>query len=86
MTEFNYATNTGTEKYRQRVDKASGTGGAVDYRQLPRFKADWARNFEVDACRLEDAVADGDVTSQKKILAELTPARRKSKAGRMRLK
>jgi len=84
VTEFNYATNTGIEKYRQGVDKAVGTGGAVDYGQLPRFKADWAKNFDVDAFRLENAVADGDQASQRKILEELSPARRKEVARKMR--
>lgn len=83
VTEFNYATNTGLERYRQGMDAAVGTSGAIDYGKLPAFKAAWAKNFDIDAFRLENAVADGDVKQQKAILADLSPARRKEVAAKM---
>ncbi len=83
VTQFNYATNTGLEKYRQGLDKVVGTGGDTDYTQLPKFKAAWAKNFDIDAFRLENAVADGDEAQQRAILGDLTPARRKEVARKM---
>lgn len=72
VTQFNYATNTGLEKYRQGVDKAVGTKNP-DYGQLPAFKAEWAKNFDVDVFRLENALADGDKKGADQILSDLSP-------------
>lgn len=72
VTQFNYATNTGLEAYRQGLDKAIGIENP-DYGQLPRFKAEWAKNFDIDAFRLENAIADGDSEARDEILASLTP-------------
>jgi len=83
VTDFNYATNTGLERYRQGLDKAIGTGTNVDYSKLPEFKAAWAKNFDIDAFRLENAVADGNEAQQREILESLTPARRKEVAKKM---
>ena len=83
VTDFNYATNTGLERYRQGLDKAIGTGTNVDYSKLPAFKAAWAKNFDIDAFRLENAVADGNESQQREILESLTPARRKEVARKM---
>jgi hypothetical protein len=75
VTQFNYATNTGLEKYRQGVDKAVGTRNP-DYGQLPEFKANWARNFDVRAFELENAISDGDEAVQAEILGSLNKAQR----------
>ncbi len=83
VTQFNYATNTGLERYRQGLDKAIGLQ-EQDYTKLPQFKADWAKNFDIDAFRLENAVADGDQTEINAVLTELTPARRKEVARKMK--
>jgi hypothetical protein len=72
VTQFNYATNTGLEAYRQGMDKAVGIENP-DYGKLPRFKADWAKNFDIDAFRLENAIADGDTETRDAILRSLTP-------------
>lgn len=72
VTQFNYATNTGLEKYRQGIDKAVGTQNP-DYGQLPAFKAAWAKNFDVDVFRLENAIADGNKSASKEILEGLSP-------------
>jgi len=83
VTQFNYATNTGLERYRQGLDQAIGTK-EQDYSKLPEFKAAWAKNFDIDAFRLENAIADGDAAQQRAILAELPPARRKEVARKMK--
>lgn len=83
VTQFNYATNTGLERYRQGLDKAIGTKDQ-DYSKLPEFKAQWARNFDIDAFRLENAVADGDTAAQKEILAGMSKERRAEVARKMK--
>jgi hypothetical protein len=83
VTQFNYATNTGLERYRQGMDKAVGTK-KPDYGQLPTFKAAWAANFDIDAFRLENAVADGDTAAQREILKDMTPQRRGEVARKMK--
>lgn len=83
VTQFNYATNTGLERYRQGLDKAVGLK-EQDYTKLPQFKSDWAKNFDIDAFRLENAVADGNTSAQREILDGLTPARRKEVARKMK--
>lgn len=82
VTQFNYATNTGLERYRQGLDKAIGTK-EQDYSKLPEFKAQWAKNFDIDAFRLENAIADGDESAQREILEGMTPARSTEVARKM---
>lgn len=72
VTQFNYATNTGLEKYRQGIDKAVGTKNP-DYGQLPAFKSAWAQNFDVDVFRLENAITDGNKAEQSAILTDMSP-------------
>lgn len=71
VTEFNYATNTALDKFRQGVDKAVGTKNP-DYTALPEFKSQWAQNFDVNVFRLENAIADGNDKEKKEILNGLT--------------
>ncbi len=82
VTQFNYATNTGLERYRQGLDKAVGTKDQ-DYSKLPEFKAQWSKNFDIDAFRLENAVADDDTKAQAEILKDMSPVRRKEVARKM---
>jgi hypothetical protein len=82
VTQFNYATNTGLEKYRQGVDKAVGTRNP-DYGQLPEFKANWARNFDIRAFELENAISDGDTVAQKAILDSMNKPQRAALAQKM---
>jgi len=82
VTQFNYATNTGLEKYRQGIDKAIGTSNP-DYGQLPKFKSEWAKNFDIQAFELENAVADGDAAAQKRILVGLNKSQRADLARKM---
>lgn len=77
VTRFNYATNTALEQYRQGLDQAVGTDNP-DYTQLPKFKSAWAKNFDVNAFMLENAVQDGDIETQRQILDGLTTAQKKA--------
>lgn len=83
VTQFNYATNTGLERYRQGLDKAVGTN-VQDYTQLPAFKSAWAANFDIDAFRLENAIADGDEAEQRDVLKGLSSKRRAEVARKMK--
>lgn len=76
VTRFNYATNTALEAYREGIDQAVGTTNPK-YGELPKFKADWAKNFDIDVFRLENAINDGDEEAKNKILGDLTPAQAK---------
>lgn len=72
VTRFNYATNTGLEKFREGIDKAVGTSNP-DYTALPQFKANWAKNFDVNVFILENAIKDGDSKTKAALLNGLTP-------------
>jgi hypothetical protein len=78
VTEFNYATNSALEQYRSGIDKAVGTD-KQDYSKLPQFKADWAKNFDVDVFRIENAERDGDKKALEALRKEIlsTPGRAK---------
>jgi hypothetical protein len=71
VTKFNDATNTALDQYRQGIDHAVGMGGNVDYSKLPAFKAAWAKNFDVDVFRVENAIRDGDTGELAKIKKDL---------------
>ena len=75
VTKFNDATNTALMEYRQGMDRSIGMGQNVDYTRLPAFKAAWAKNFDVDVFRVENAIRDGDKAELTKIRAELGPKR-----------
>lgn len=80
VTKFNDATNTAVMQYRQGMDRAVGMGQNVDYTKLPAFKAAWAKNFDVDVFRVENAIRDGDKAELEKIRKELGPDRLKALA------
>lgn len=75
VTKFNDATNTALMEYRQGMDRAVGMGQNVDYTRLPAFKAAWAKNFDVDVFRVENAIRDGDKAELAKIKKDLGPKR-----------
>lgn len=75
VTKFNDATNTALMEYRQGMDRAVGMGQGVDYTRLPAFKAAWAKNFDVDVFRVENAIRDGDKAELSKIRKDLGPKR-----------
>lgn len=74
VTKFNDATNTALGKYRQALDQAVGTRNP-DYTRLAQFKSEWAKNFDVDIFRVENAIRDKDQAELVKIKKELGPAR-----------
>lgn len=80
VTKFNDATNTALIQYREGLDHAVGMGQNVDYTRLPAFKAAWAKNFDVDVFRVENAIRDGDKAELLKIRNELGPERLKALA------
>lgn len=84
VTKFNDATTTALDQYRQGMDHAVGMGANVDYTKLPAFKAAWAKNFDVDVFRVENAIRDGDKAELAQITKELGPARLKALAEKRR--
>jgi len=84
VTKFNDATTTALDQYRQGVDHAVGMGQNVDYTKLPAFKAAWAKNFDVDVFRVENAIRDGDKPELAKIKKELGPEKLKALAEKRR--
>lgn len=74
VTEFNYATNTGLERYRNGIDKAVGTENP-DYTKLSKFKADWAKSFDIDAFRVENMIADGNQNGARDLINSLSRER-----------
>ncbi len=80
VTKFNDATNTALMQYRQGLDRSVGMGQNVDYTKLPAFKAAWAKNFDVDVFRVENAIRDGDKAELAKIKSELGPEKLKALA------
>lgn len=83
VTKFNDATNTALIKYRQGIDQAIGTRNP-NYTDLPRFKAEWAKNFDVNIFRAENAIRDNDTEELAKIKKELGPARMRELAQKRR--
>jgi hypothetical protein len=80
VTKFNDATTTALDQYRQGIDRSVGVGQNVDYSKLPAFKAAWAKNFDVNVFRVENAIRDGDQEELQKIRKELGPTALKSLA------
>ncbi len=78
VTKFNDATNSALEQYRTAMDKAVGVKNP-DYTEMPAFKASWAKNFDVDIFRYENAVRDGDEEEIDKIRSELKDNPRRAK-------
>jgi hypothetical protein len=80
VTKFNDATTTALDQYRQGIDHAVGVGQNVDYTKLPEFKASWAKNFDVNVFRVENAIRDHDTEELGKIKKELGASGLKSLA------
>jgi hypothetical protein len=80
VTKFNDATTTALAQYRQGIDHSIGMGQNVDYTKLPAFKAAWAKNFDVDVFRVENALRDKDSAELAAIKHELGPERLKALA------
>ena len=58
--KFADALNSGAIGYRQAQDKIIGTGPTPDLTKYQAFRAAWAKNFDPDIMRAEDAIRRGD--------------------------
>lgn len=65
------ALNSGTMAYREGLDKAIGTGGTQNLQNYQPFRSAWARNFDPDIYRAEDAQRRGDTAELNSIRARL---------------
>jgi len=83
VTKFNDATVSALEKYRQGMDKAVGVENP-DFAAAARFKADWAKNLDIDVFRVENALRDRDVAELDKIKKELGPKKMKDLAQKIK--
>lgn len=76
VTQFNDATTTALEAYRQGLDKAVGTIGP-NYLANPEYKKQWAQNFDVRIFEYENARQSGDRELANRVLSEI-PANERS--------
>lgn len=67
------ALNSGTIAYREGLDKAVGTGGTPNLQKYQAFRSAWARNFDPDIYRVEDAQRRGDAAELYAIQERLGP-------------
>jgi hypothetical protein len=65
------ALNSGAMAYREGLDKAVGTGGTPNLQKYQAFRSAWARNFDPDIYRVEDAQRRGDNAELNAITARL---------------
>jgi len=65
------ALNSGTMAYREGLDKAIGTTGTPNLQKYQSFRSAWAKNFDPDIYRVEDAQRRGDTEDLKAIRARL---------------
>jgi hypothetical protein len=59
--KFADAINSGAMAYREGLDKAIGTGDVPNLKGYQKFRSEWAKNFDPDVYRVEDAQRRGDV-------------------------
>ena len=83
VTKFNDAAVSALEKYRQGMDKAVGVDNP-DFSAAARFKADWAKNLDIDVFRVENALRDKDADELNKIKKELGPEKMKGLAKKIK--
>lgn len=67
------ALNSGTMAYREGLDKAVGTGSHQDLTKYQAFRSAWAKNFDPDVYRADDALRRGDTAELNAIRARLGP-------------
>lgn len=71
--KFADALNSGAMAYRQGLDKAVGTGATPNLQNYQAFRGAWAKNFDPDVFRAEDAMRHGDQTELASIKQRLGP-------------
>jgi hypothetical protein len=65
------ALNSGTMAYREGLDKAVGTGATQNLQKYQPFRSAWAKNFDPDIYRAEDAQRRGDTAELNAIRTRL---------------
>lgn len=65
--KFFDALNSGSMAYRQGLDKAVGTGPTPDLSRYQAYRSAWAKNFDPDVFRVEDAQRRGDTAELESI-------------------
>lgn len=80
--KFADALNSGTMAYRQGLDKAIGTGGTPDLSKYQAFRSAWAKNFDPDVFRVEDAQRRGDKQELAELKKRLGPEQMKDLAAK----
>jgi hypothetical protein len=73
VTKYNDATTTALMQFRNGMEHAIGSGQGTDYTKMRDFKSQWAKNFDVNIFRVENAIRDGDQKELAKIRSELGP-------------
>jgi hypothetical protein len=59
--KFADAVNSGAMAYREGLDNAIGTGDVPNLKSYQKFRSAWAKNFDPDVYRADDAIRRGDV-------------------------
>lgn len=67
------ALNSGVMAYREGLDKTVGTGGTPNLAKYQAFRSAWAKNFDPDIYRVEDAQRRRDNAELNAITARLGP-------------
>jgi hypothetical protein len=58
--KFADAVNSGAMAYREGLDNAIGTGDVPNLKSYQKFRSAWAKNFDPDVYRADDAIRRGD--------------------------
>lgn len=71
--KFADAINSGAIAYREGLDKTIGTGDAPNLKGYQKFRSAWAKNFDPDIYRVEDAQRRGDTDELGTLKARIGP-------------
>jgi hypothetical protein len=71
--KFADAINSGAIAYREGLDKAIGTGDVPNLKGYQKFRSAWAKNFDPDVYRVEDAQRRGDTEELATLKARIGP-------------
>lgn len=67
------ALNSGVLAYREGLDKAVGTGATPNLAKYQGFRSAWAKNFDPDVYRADDAIRRGDAAELNALRSRLGP-------------
>jgi hypothetical protein len=71
--KFADSLNSGAMAYREGLDRVIGTGATPDLSKYQAFRGAWARNFDPDIYRVEDAQRRGDTAELDALRKRLNP-------------